>query len=230
MGRIAAVDALRGIAILLMIVYHFFFDLDFFGFIDINLFDAGWLIFQRSVAVLFLLVVGISLTLSESKNKEGYKRHAKRGLRLAGVAMLITAATWIYPHKGFIMFGIIHFIAAATLIAPFFLRFGWKNVLLGLVIILAGFYVDTLRTDSTYLFWLGIVYPGYQPLDHYSIIPWLGIVLIGIYAGKRLLQQKSIGMPGWAGGLAFLGRHALLIYLIHQPILIGALLGYRMLL
>ncbi len=227
MPRVAEVDAIRGSAILLMVVYHFFFDLDYFGVADINLYDLGWVLFQRLIAVLFLLVVGISLTLSESRNKEGYRRHAKRALRLGAVALLITAATWVYPHEGFVLFGIIHFIAMSTLIAPLFFRLGFWNVVLGTLLIIAGFHVNALPTDSRYLFWLGITHEGYMPIDHYPLIPWFGVVLIGIFAGQFFFpggeSRRAIRL-GHTEKLGFLGRNSLLIYLLHQPIMAGAIM------
>lgn len=223
--RVPEVDALRGIAIILMVIYHFFFDLSYFGLADINLYEFEWQMFQRTVGALFIFVMGLSLTLSEAKNKEGYARHAKRAAKLAGVALLITIATWVYPHEGFIMFGIIHFIAAATLIGPLFFRLGWWNVLLGIAVIAAGFYIGEIQIDSHYLFWLGIIYPGYRPLDHYSLIPWFGIVLLGIYAGQRFFPKGKARLKktDCMEKLAFLGRNALLIYLLHQPVMIGLL-------
>jgi len=223
--RVPEVDALRGIAIILMVIYHFFFDLSYFGLADINLYEFEWQLFQRTVGFLFIFVMGMSLTLSEAKNREGYARHAKRAAKLAAVALLITIATWVYPHEGFIMFGIIHFIAAATLIGPLFFRLGYWNVLLGIVIIAAGFCIGSMHIDSQYLFWLGITYPGYMPLDHYSLIPWFGVVLLGIYAGQRFFPKAKpmLKKTDSMGKLAFLGRNALLIYLLHQPLMIGML-------
>ncbi len=221
MGRIAEVDAIRGVAILLMVIYHIFFDLDYLSIMDINLHDIGWLLFQRTVGTLFLLVAGISMVLSESRNREGYLRHAKRALKLGAVAALITVVTWLYPHDGFIMFGVIHMIAVSTLIAPLFFRLGWLNVLLGLAIIIAG--LPLHHTDVDYLFWLGWVYPGYAPLDHYPLIPWFGVILLGISIGQRMRWIEKTANK-YANGLAFLGRHSLTIYLLHQPILFGIML------
>ncbi len=221
MGRIVEVDAIRGVAIVLMVTYHIFFDLDYLSIMDIDLYDIGWLLFQRTIGTLFLLVAGISMVLSESRNREGYVRHAKRALKLGVVAILITAVTWIYPHDRFIMFGVIHMIAVSTILAPLFFRLGWLNALLGLAIIIAGLPVH--YADVDYLFWLGWIYKGYAPLDHYPLIPWFGVILLGIFVGQRMRWIEETGNR-YVNGLAFLGRHSLLIYLLHQPILVGALL------
>ena len=219
MKRIGEVDALRGIAIILMIIYHFFFDLDYLGIADINLNDIGWILFQRVIGSMFLLLAGISIVLSERKHHD-YMRHARRAAILGAVALLITAATWIYPHEGFIKFGIIHMIALSTLIAPLFLRFGWMNVVLGIIIIAAGLQVH--YTDIDYLFWLGPITKGYFALDHYPLVPWFGLVLIGTYLGQKIEFKNR--KEGW---LEIMGRNSLMIYLIHQPViyfLLGLLL------
>jgi uncharacterized membrane protein len=238
-GRIIEVDALRGIAIILMMAYHSVFDLSFLGLAAIDLQQGFWFFLPRAIGALFLLIAGASMALSESKDRqgahEGYWHHAKRGLKLAAAAAAITLATWIYPHEGFIQFGIIHLIALATFIAPLFFRLGKLNVLLGLVIIAAGGIVDAAQTDSHYLFWLGITYPGYTALDHYPLIPWFGVVLIGLYAGQALFPdgKSRMGMKAPAADspaarlLAFLGRHSLAIYLAHQVVLIGVLMAYK---
>jgi len=219
MHRITEVDALRGIAIILMIIYHFFFDLAYFGIHDINIFDTAMVLLQRTVGTLFLFLVGFSLVLSEKRNREGYIHHAKRAARLGMVAALITIVTWIYPHEGFIKFGIIHMIALSTLIAPFFLRFGPANLILALIIITVGWGIH--YTDSPYLFWLGWIRPDYFALDHYSLFPWFGIILIGIYAAQNIRIPK-IGYN--LDLLALLGRNSLLIYMVHQPLLVALML------
>lgn len=228
-GRIIEVDLARGCAVALMIFYHFMFDLDFLGIFNVGIGQGFWFFFPRGIGALFLLVAGISLTLSESRNKEGYVHHAKRGLLLAVAALAITAATWIYPHEGFIQFGIIHLMAFSAFIAPFFLRMGKANVLIGLLIIAAGVMMSGVQVDSHYLFWLGLTYPGYTALDHYPVFPWFGFVLIGIYAGATLYPggMRRGAAPAAAGRISGildqLGRNSLLIYLAHQPIIIGAL-------
>jgi uncharacterized membrane protein len=202
---------------------------------NISIFDWPLVLFQRFIGTLFLLLVGVSLSLSESKNNEGYIKHAKRALKLFAVAFLITIVTWVYPHDGFITFGIIHVIAASTLIAPLFFKFGKMNILIGLILIISSFYISTVETDNGYVFWLGLTTSEYKALDYYPLIPWFGIVLIGIYAGQRVYPH---GEPRKMRGeskawilqkLAFLGRNSLLIYLTHQIVLMGILLEYKIL-
>lgn len=220
MERVGSVDVLRGSAVVLMLIYHFLFDIYLFGISDIDIYGLPLVLFQRVIGSMFLLLVGISLVLSERNNKEGYIRHARRAGKLALVALLITAVTWIYPHQGFIRFGIIHMIALSTLIAPFFLRLGKLNIILGLIIILAG--LQAHYTNLDYLFWLGLIRYDYMAYDHYSMVPWFGLVLIGMELGKKIELWKGI-VPS-SGILSLLGRNSLAIYISHQPVLIGIVL------
>jgi uncharacterized membrane protein len=133
---------------------------------------------------------------------------------------MITAATWLYSPDGFIRFGIIHMIAISTLIAPFFLRFGRLNLLIGALLIVAGLQIH--YTEIDYLFWVGLIRYDYMAFDHYPLVPWFGLVLIGLELGKRIGSWKKIVPVN--GLLSLLGRNSLLIYVIHQPLLIAALL------
>ncbi len=218
--RRADIDAFRGFAIVLMIIFHFLFDLEFLKIMHINFEDLSILLLQRVVGTMFLLLVGISLVLSQKKNKEGYVRHLKRALKLGAVALLITIATWAAVPSEFVKFGIIHCIALSTLIAPLFFRFKWTGLALGVILIVAG--ISTNYTDSEYLFWLGWITHTYTALDHYPLIPWFGVVLIGMFLGNVLPELKVKNRV--AGSLAYLGRNSLAIYLIHQPLIISLML------
>ncbi len=229
MARLVTVDALRGIAIAMMVVYHIIFDIYYFGIAPLDLYSLPLVLFQRVTGSLFLLLVGVSLTLSQSRNKEGYRHHAWRALKLGAVALAITAATWVYPHEGFITFGIIHLIAASTLIAPLFFRFGKLNAAIGALFIGIGLMMVGVQTGSQFLFPLGLTYPGYTALDYYPLLPWFGVVLIGMAAGYAAFPSgKPAFSEPWkdsraAGALATLGRNSLTIYILHQPLIIGAI-------
>ncbi len=136
------------------------------------------------------------------------------------MAILITIATWLYSPEGFIRFGIIHMIALSTIIAPLFFRFGKLNILLGAVLILGGIQIH--YTDIDYLFWLGLIRYDYVAFDHYPLVPWFGVVLVGMELGKVVGSWKKFVPKNEI--LSLLGRNSLIIYLIHQPLLIAILL------
>lgn len=228
--RITAVDAARGLAIMMMVAYHIAFDIQYFGIANVDLQGIPLTLLQRVTGTLFVLIAGVSLTLSESRNREGYLHYVKRGLMLGAVALLITVATWIYPHDGFIQFGVIHMIALSTLIAPLFFRFGWVNAVLGAAIVLAGIGTGGIQVSTHALFWLGINDPGYHALDNYPMLPWFGVVLIGIWLGQTLFPagavKRAARLPCEAA-LAVLGRNSLAIYLTHQLVLVGIIMALR---
>ncbi len=214
------VDALRGLAIVLMVVYHFFFDIGFLEIASINLQDAPLLILQRTTAFLFLILVGVSMTLG----KPDFKKTLNRAVKLGAVAILITVATSIYPGNGAIVFGIIHFIAVSVLLGYFFLSFNWPNLLAALGVLAAWLLAGSFTQGSPYLIWLGFPPADFYTLDYYPLLPWFALVLAGIFIGKTVFPLKNrMPEPGAAQPLCFLGRKSLAIYLLHQPVLLVVL-------
>ncbi|MDD5172170.1 MAG: heparan-alpha-glucosaminide N-acetyltransferase [Candidatus ainarchaeum sp.] len=231
--RIIEVDSVRGIAIVMMLFYHTLFDLVFLGMISSVLYLLPVVLFQRTIGFLFVITAGVALTLSESKNEEGYERHFLRALKLAAVAAMITLVTWIVVPDRFITFGVIHMLALSTLIAPIFFKLGKWNVVLGAAIMAIGLLVVGTVVDNTFLFWLGFPYPGYTALDYYPMLPWFGVVLLGMGLGTVIFPN---GKPKFKipklplmDQLAFLGRHSLTIYILHQPIILGILIALMLL-
>jgi uncharacterized membrane protein len=222
--RIGLIDAARGLAVLMMVVYHLIFDLGYFGIMQVDLQFLPILLFQRLIGSTFLIVAGISMWLSEERN-HSYEKHFQRFLKLASVAIAITLATWIYPHEAFITFGIIHIMAVSALIGPFFFRLGKWNVLIGLALIVIGSLPPGLESGSPYLFWLGLPSPQYTALDYYPLIPWFGMILIGIYLGQMFYAARDrikVSLP-LQERLEWVGRNSLTIYIAHQPLIIAIL-------
>ena len=144
------------------------------------------------------------------------------------LALGITLVTYIVIGRGFIVFGILHLISISILLAYPLLRLGRMNILLGLAAILLGLYIQELDVDFFWLIWLGLAPRDFVSLDYTPLFPWFGLVLMGIAAGallyKDLVRRFSLpDISSWpvAGGLIFLGRNSLAIYIIHQPLLLG---------
>jgi uncharacterized membrane protein len=225
-----------------MVFYHFTWDLNFFGLYNANMLTGPWQVFARSIATMFIFLVGVSLTLSynratlQSEHPGLFKKFLLRGAKIFGLGLVITVATYFFIGRGFVIFGILHLIGASIILAYPFLRWNrWISLVAGLVVIALGIYVDPLVVTFPWLIWLGIKQAGVYMVDFYPLLPWFGISLLGVFAGRMFYPAgiRCFSLPDWSGvrpvrGLRFLGRHSLLIYLVHQPILIGAfwVLGY----
>lgn len=230
-SRFREIDCARGIAILMMIVFHTVFDLNFFMIAPINVSTGFWRWFAMATASLFLLVVGISLVVSHARSAaklSGFaltKKFLVRGAGIFALGLLATLVTWLYLHEGFIIFGILHLIGVSVMLSPLFFRFGKYNVLFGLLCIAGGFFIGTVQ-GPVWLLPLGIVPASFASVDYTPLIPWFGAVLVGMGAGEFLYaggirQFTAPHLPDlFVRPLSFLGRYSLIIYLVHQPVII----------
>ena len=214
--RFWEIDSLRGIAIVMMIAFHLAFDLSYFGGYDIGIHSGLWRLFGRATASIFILLAGISLSLSHSRSAAGMERYLIRGLKIFSWGLLITMATILFFPAEFIVFGILHFIGLSIVLAYPFLRQKRWNLLLGLAIIIIGLSIQGPL----------ILFPAsFRTFDYFPIFPWFGLILIGIFLGNSLYPShtRRFSIPEISTPLSTLGRHSLLIYLIHQPVLIALL-------
>jgi uncharacterized membrane protein len=235
--RIEAIDIARAIALVTMAIYHFTWDLEHFGYVAPGLTEhGGWRLFARCIASSFLFLVGVSLVLA---NREGIRWPSfwKRFAMVAVAAGAITLVTWYATPDAFIFFGILHEIALASLIGLLFLR---VPPLLSLVVaagvIAAPYYLSSPFFDAPAWWWLGLSTIDPHSNDYVPVFPWFAPVLIGI-ASARLAERHGIfdalarWTPGrWSRPFTFAGRHSLAVYLLHQPILFGAVWLYSQIL
>ncbi len=231
--RLWEIDALRGFAIVEMVFYHFMWDLSHYGLIQVNMLDTPWQTFARSIATIFTLVMGVSLTLSHTKARQQaghsalFGKYLRRGGLIFGLGMVVTVATYFFVGRGFVIFGILHMLGLSIILAyPFLGRSRWLSLLGSLVAVGLGLYLRRFVLSDPWFIWLGVKQSGRYMVDYYPLFPWFGVALLGIFAGYTLYPGGSRGftLPDLVGmapvrGLRFLGRHSLLIYLVHQPIL-----------
>jgi len=229
--RFYEIDLLRGAAIVMMIAFHFFYDLKFFGIYNLGDNPLFWWLFPRTIASTFIFLVGISLTLSYSRvkkwsEKRKIKKYFFRGMKIFSWGLIITLITWLFLREGFVIFGILHFIGLSIILAYPFLRRRYANLLLGTALIIAGVFLSNFYVDFPWLMWLGLKPAMFYTVDYFPLIPWFGVVLLGIFFGniiypngKRIFRIKEIKNPA-VNFMCALGRNSLLIYLIHQPLLV----------
>jgi len=234
-SRLWEIDVVRGIAILMMIVFHTVFDLSFFTIVPVDVASGFWRYFAYATATLFLLIVGISLVVSHDRAAAKLsglslvKKFFLRGAGIFALGLLVTVATWLYLPQGYILFGILHLIGVSVMLSPLFFRFRAWNIPAGILCILIGWFVVSrisLPSPPLFLLPLGIHGPSFWSVDYTPLFPWLGVVLIGMGVGALLYAGGTRHyalkpMPDlFVRPLSFLGRHSLVIYLVHQPVII----------
>lgn len=226
----AVIDLARGFAILLMFIYHFCYDLNYFNFIQAN-FNTGefWINFRIIIVTLFLSIVGISLYFA-SVPVLNRKRFKQRLLLLIVYSLLVSISSWVMFPNAMILFGILHFITVASLLGLLFVRLGIINLFLGITIILMGQNLEFAFFNPVYLHWIGMMTQLPVTVDYVPLFPWFGVVLIGIYFGQRFSQLPADSvLRNWSsqhpvGNTLILGgRYSLHIYMLHQPLFLGIL-------
>lgn len=224
--RIAEIDILRGIAIIMMIIYHFLFDLNYFFNAKIPLTTGFYGIFQKTTASLFLLLVGISLYLSNTKSKAPFKKYLKRGVIVFCYGLLISLVTYIIFREQYVIFGILHLIGISIILSYPFRKFNNLTLVLSLVFIFLGLLISNINSTSNTLLVLGVHTSDFLSLDYFPIFPWFGVVLLGLSLGNLLYKKAVVAKLNLAFQnnlllrlLTFLGRNALKIYLLHQVVL-----------
>jgi uncharacterized membrane protein len=232
-GRLGILDELRGLAIVNMIAYHLCYDL-------VVLYDVDWPwfygkqagIWQEGIAVSFLFIAGICTAYT--------RRPYARVLRIGACALLITAATrLLYPDQ-FIVFGILHCMGASMLVyalarGAFARTPGWAGFLACLLLICATWNVvhgfvgagafslelPAALYTTDFLFPLGLRNAAFRSADYFPLLPYLFVFLAGGFAGRWTRNLPAFIRREHIRPLAFLGRHSLLIYMLHQPALMG---------
>ena len=223
-ARIFEVDLLRGMAIVLMVIFHFCYNLAVFDWWDINTSkDVEWRVFRRIIVSGFLLAVGMSSYLVYAKQIRWIKL-TKSTIKLVLVAWLITVGSlFMYPNA-WVYFGIIHFIAVALPIAAIFSRVPKVALIVGVSCLIA-YQLGWVSMKPLWVWSVHNINIPTKTIDLVSFIPWIASVLIGIYLMHISLFNVKIKNNKLTNSLARLGQHSLAIYLLHQPVMYGIMLA-----
>lgn len=224
-GRLALLDTVRGATVLSMIAFHACYDAAYIYGLDMPWFagtalQAAW---RSSISWTFLLLAGWMASLSRS--------NAKRAARYGLCAAAIWAATSLASVDTPISFGIMYCMAASTALAalarPLIVKTGHPAAWVALC--LALFWLTAQVPKGTYPFsglaWLGLPGTGFASGDYYPLIPYFFMYAAGSFAASAFMRSHPDGAPAWIvrdplPPVTALGRHALGLYILHQPILL----------
>ncbi|MGI5936868.1 MAG: heparan-alpha-glucosaminide N-acetyltransferase [Oscillospiraceae bacterium] len=220
MKRIDLLDAWRSLAILCMLVYHFLYDLTVFGFMETEKFESPGLdALQLFICCSFILVSGISSRFS--RNNVG------RGLIVLCAGLLVMLGAYVAGEP--ILFGILQFLGVATIIyglAGKYIERLNRNIAAPLFLVLFAVtwvWTENTLVEATWLWPLGFIHRDFYSADYFPLMPWFFLFLFGTWVGgiiKELKEASWLHTP-LHPALTWPGRHSLLIYLLHQPVLYG---------
>ena len=228
--RFLLLDITRGICVLAMIIYHFCWDLGYFGFIDLRLITQGFGLFiAQLIGSSFITIAGISsriLSLSDSFKQKFLKRFFK----LVFISAVISTATFMLNRNSFIFFGILHFLSVCSLISLILIYFKSSFHLLLIFLCAAIVSISEITFNLPFMLsWLGFNKEIPATNDFYPLFPWITFYFFGFWSGKiiyKKLSQKDDDFAVPINGIymffkffEYIGQKALVIYILHQPIL-----------
>ena len=244
--RAFELDALRGLALILMVLHHLIFNLRYL--LDLPVFafqETSWFVYllQPFFLNVFLVVSGICCTFS--------RNNTKRGLRLLLVALALSLVTWaasrLTGNDFYIYFNVLHLLSVGILLYALLTRPECRTgrpsfrtdvlLLLGAAVLIWG--ASFLHLGDGHGSWwlLPVGLPpelDFAMADYLPLVPWLGFFLVGTLIGRQVYATRCSAFPGappWLLSIsrpfAFVGRYSLVIYVLHQPILLALLLGLR---
>lgn len=215
--RSLIIDVIRGFTVVLMIIFHFSFDLNYFQILNFDiLHHPFWYAFPRVIVFLFLFATGVSLYLAHQKEIK-WKAFLKRQLLLIAWAGVISVSTFILFADHWIYFGTLHAIATVSLMSLPFLKWPKTALFVALALFIPSIFLDYN------LPWFSL---PHQSWDYISPFPWLGASLLGIFAAHKGLHLYKLPVNLITRALSYLGNHSLFIYIVHQPLLFVIILSF----
>lgn len=231
--RVPVVDAVRGVMIVYVSLYHLLYDLVLFGLVP------AAVLYHPAVEVTHFISYSVFVAFSGVSSRFS-RNNFRRGAQMLGIACVISLVTWVLDHEAFVRFGILHFLGVAALLfwgmeklwglaragkpalSHGFLRV-WNFVFPVVMLAVYGLthrFVYRRAFPAEGLAWLGFPGPAYHSTDYFPMVPFFFLYLFGTWLGRMITEGK---LPAWfyrinIPGFDKLGRHTLWIYLAHQPV------------
>ncbi|HZK55963.1 MAG TPA: heparan-alpha-glucosaminide N-acetyltransferase [Desulfosporosinus sp.] len=214
--RHGEIDVLRAVAIVLMVIFHFIYDLKEFGGVSVDYQSPFWFFIGKSSALTFIFVSALSSGFSRSP--------VRRGLKVLFYAMVITAVTFVFMRAEYVRFGILHFLGVAMILSPLLIRLpSWSLWSLAGASAVLGFWFKEQMLKTSLLIPFGLMYEGFASIDYYPLFPYLAVTLLGILAYRYFYAQRTEPLFLFklkSKQIKWLSRNSLAIYLVHQPLLL----------
>lgn len=223
MKRIQIIDTFRGFTIISMVLFHLFYNINYYWtlkFYDGTIFNRIW---QLSIALSFFLISGMTSSFLNPRN------NIKRGIFTSLIGFAITIITFLFAKDQLIIWGVLNGLGLSMIIAgliqnlinpklwPVFLiafAFSYK--------IPAGLLWENSFFNGLYqlnLFPMGFPSFDFYSNDYFPLVPWLFAFLAGLSFGKYLHKKNFFNFDVKENFLAKIGRYSMLIYITHQIIL-----------
>jgi len=222
--RYAEIDVLRATAIVLMVLFHLVYDLREFGGININYQDPVWFLIGKASALLFMFISGLASGFSRSP--------VKRGIKVLFYGMGITVVTYLAMKDMYVRFGILHFLGVTMILSPLFYALSSRMLwaLVGVSAVL-GFWFKGLLLETSLFLPFGLMYKEFGSIDYYPLFPYISVTFLGVLAYRYLYAQRTTPLFAFRQTfrpIQWLSRNSLMIYLVHQPILLLIIFGIRL--
>ena len=223
MKRIKIIDTFRGITIVSMVLFHLFYNINYYwclSFYDGTIFNRIW---QLSIAISFFLISGITSTFLKPKD------NIKRGIITSLIGFSITLITHFFAKEQLIVWGVLNGLGLAMIIGGlvqtkisykiwpiFFICFILAYKIPQGILENNSFFVNFYQKN---LFFLGFPADYFTSSDYFPIIPWIFMFLAGLSLGKYLKMRNYFDFDVEDNIFAKISRHSLIIYISHQIIL-----------
>lgn len=218
--RFDVLDVWRTLAIVLMAAYHFLYDLYIFGVISANqLFSAPLNVLERFICCSFILLAGASARFS--------RNNLRHGLVVLGAGLVVEIGAAAAGQT--IRFGVLMLLGSSMVLWHFLGKGlqklpGWSVAAgSGVLFFAARWWTGRTAVSVPWLYPLGFTAPGFYSADYFPLLPWFFLFLTGTALGGWCLAHRenrllAVRLPGV---LTWPGRHSLIIYVLHQPVLYG---------